>query len=252
MPLKPRPFSDSYLRMMQRGLGRVTGRARRYRKYNSKGVKNNKVSYTGKVSTLQLRGPNIIPDRYRCKMKFCDIRSFTGTPLAFRVYRGNSVYDPDYTGVGTNAVGYDQLNTLYASFRVMASKIRVDYVTTNSTVPQLFAILPSISNVGPSNVPSVIANPYCKHVTVSSTAGGEASASCSNFMSTKKMFGIKSIEYDLDMTNASTGTNPPGVGTWYWQITAYSTDGASASSGNIVTTLTYYVEWFDRLPITET
>jgi len=58
------------------------------------------------------------------------VREFTlnpalgGIPVE-HVFRGNSLYDPDFTGAGGQPYGHDQWATIYASYIVLRSRIRV-------------------------------------------------------------------------------------------------------------------------------
>lgn len=44
---------------------------------------------------------------------------------AFNTFRLNSIYDPDYTGVGTTAVGYSTKALFYGRYKVMRARISV-------------------------------------------------------------------------------------------------------------------------------
>lgn len=73
----------------------------------------------------------------------------TLTPAAagamdYQVYRANSVYDPDQSGVGHQPSGYDQWNLLYDMYCVLGSKITVQFVNltaVGSAYPHVVAIV---------------------------------------------------------------------------------------------------------------
>lgn len=50
-------------------------------------------------------------------------------------YRLNSIYDPDFTGVGRTVVGWDNLNALYSRYLVVHAKIYVRFfnISSNNT-----------------------------------------------------------------------------------------------------------------------
>ena len=47
-------------------------------------------------------------------------------------YRLNSLFDPNYTGVGHQPRGFDQLSTIYEKYTIVAAKISVCFITNNS------------------------------------------------------------------------------------------------------------------------
>lgn len=59
----------------------------------------------------------------------------TETTTGFGQYsfRANSIYDPDYTGVGHQPMGHDTLELLYGRYTVVGSAITVRLTNRNST-----------------------------------------------------------------------------------------------------------------------
>lgn len=49
-------------------------------------------------------------------------------------YRLNSIYDPDFTGLGRTVVGWDSLNALYSRYLVVRAKIYVNFFNPSSNV----------------------------------------------------------------------------------------------------------------------
>jgi hypothetical protein len=73
-----------------------------------------------------------MPDETCLKLKYSDFRQMTAsTNQAEYVYRGNSLFDCDFTGVGGQPNGFDQWKTLYGVYRVMACKVKVQAVGGN-------------------------------------------------------------------------------------------------------------------------
>lgn len=59
---------------------------------------------------------------------------------ATHVYRASDLYDPDFTGVGGQPRGFDQLMLLYDHFTVIGSKITVKFSAMQAAAPVYFAI----------------------------------------------------------------------------------------------------------------
>lgn len=79
------------------------------------------------------------------KLRYC--QEFSLNPVAastdVQVFRANCCYDPDFTGLGHQPIGFDQLMLAYDHFSVLGSSIRVintSPVTTNVT-PAYWGVL---------------------------------------------------------------------------------------------------------------
>lgn len=66
------------------------------------------------------------PDSTCLKFVYSDYRFVTAAVnQAEYVYRLNSLFDPDFTGVGGQPDGFDQWKTLYSNYRVVAAAVEV-------------------------------------------------------------------------------------------------------------------------------
>lgn len=66
------------------------------------------------------------------------------------IYQANSISDPDWSGVGHQPRGFDQLMALYDHYTVLGSKITVTFTnvsTTNASIPITCAIVLKDDNV---------------------------------------------------------------------------------------------------------
>lgn len=90
-----------------------------------------------------------IPQRYITKQKYSDVFALGAGSGSTFLYRLNSVFDPNRTGVGHQPQGFDQLATLYNRYRVIACSwvinvqsadpVRVGTLPTND-VPTLVSM----------------------------------------------------------------------------------------------------------------
>lgn len=84
------------------------------------------------------------PDVLAVKMIYNDVRAVTAVLNEGEyVYRLNSVFDPDFTGVGGQPEGFDQLKALYGRYRVMACKAEVSAASLTSGNAGVIAMAPS-------------------------------------------------------------------------------------------------------------
>lgn len=134
-------------------------------------------------------GSDISADRYRVKQHYTAIinlatSSGVSTPYLFR---GNSVYDPDFTGSGWAATGFSAMANLYQRYLVTGSKCSVKIVQTSGTSPGLVSFLPTLSSSALGNFSEDYAsNPWGKDI-LATPEGFPARAS--TYMSTSRIYG---------------------------------------------------------------
>jgi hypothetical protein len=107
--------------------------------------------------------PCIVPSRFRGKMFYNTVLALAPAAggVAANVFRMNSVFDPDFSGVGSSAVAYTQLSALYGRYRVMAAKIFVEFVNVSATIPlTVFVVLNPVTTVG-VNIATILAQRFC-------------------------------------------------------------------------------------------
>lgn len=83
-------------------------------------------------------GPRVtkmIKDKTTSRLRYVDTISIdvSAASIANHVFRCNSVFDPDLTGIGHQPFGYDQHTLLYDRYRVLSSKITVTPVDVDSS-----------------------------------------------------------------------------------------------------------------------
>lgn len=66
-----------------------------------------------------------MPENVAIKMRYNDIKTLTSTAGAYNVHQFNisSVYDPDYTSVGHQPYGYDQISGLFSAYCVRYAEV---------------------------------------------------------------------------------------------------------------------------------
>lgn len=204
---------------------------------------------------LQYQPGPVVPDIVRTKLYYTMTALFgstAGGTVNSQVFRGNSIFDPDFSGAGVQPTGFDQWATMYNTYRVHASEIAVAPImdSTNGAAFRV-AVYPSNASAGATLLNDSISLPYCKAALVSlgrpliPLKGLRHDTNViKNYMSTQKILGVTSIQQDSTLA-ASIAANPAGV--WYWVV---DFDGQMDSTANYrpnaQITLTYYVEFFNR------
>lgn len=228
----------------------VPYKKRQYKKRQyKKGIQNNK----NQPSTQVVNLPTGVPDRLLTQMKYTasfNLVDAVGAIDTIQVIRGNSIYDPDYTGTGTQPTGRDQWVNLYTTYRVHGSKINVKVINneSSSTTGNCCVSLVAENDAPPSTALCSSlqrANqPYSKQVLIPPVSAGGNPIEMEMYMSTKKIFGEKDIN-DSNYRAAFT-TNP--LRQWYWGVQCQNLNG-STHNLIVVINITYYVELLDRVEL---
>lgn len=165
------------------------------------------------MSVQVRRMPHIMPDRALVRMPYTTTIAYnlTGSIYQEYTYRGNSIFDPDASGVGGQPLGFDQWNAFYNLYEVSASSIKVELV--NTTVSQLrLALRPSNALGNQTDIDFVASLPYSKVKVMSDRAGD--TFRLSNRLSTSV---IRGQATGLLTNNQSALNTNPQV-QWYWHV----------------------------------
>lgn len=168
-----------------------------------------------------------------------------GTPVYYQ-FRGNSIYDPDYTGTGTQPIGFDQWCNFYDNYNVIASRIRVraynTTITSGTTVNAILAVFPSVKQSYSITTDGAVGQVHGKNQI---TTYNTQIANISNYMSTHKLYG-KSRQSVLDDDGFSSAVSTNPTKDWYWNIVANNPDESTSITLRVEVEITYYVKMFGR------
>lgn len=173
--------------------------------------------------------------------------SVTGGIYASYIFAGNSPYDPDVSGAGSQPLGFDQWSNFYTRYRVLASSIRADFSSTSSTLhTQAYNRLV----VFPSNYVTAAADfdvaenmPYsnCKATTLVTGVHNRIS----NSMDTATIHGEPKVGVlAADDFEALTSTNPGQM--WYWHVGVQPMNGSTSTTVELNVRISYLVQFFER------
>lgn len=226
---------------------------RNYKNYRQKkGYQKNRKNRPYSKTIDQVTG---VPDSLRTKFTYVEQVLIQNASLPYNnyIFHGNSVYDPDSTGVGHQPRGFDEWSNFYKKYRVYASSIEVDFFQDQSAANGLVNtwILPT--SEAPTSITygivSIGENPYSSTGTISPYVG-TGTSKLKHYMTTAKMFGEKDINdnlYEGTMGNFGSGSNPPSL--WYWVIGGETVDVTIPIKVRATVKVTYYVEMFDRVSL---
>lgn len=138
------------------------------------------------------------------------------------VFGANFLKDPDVTGTGHKAIGFDQIvGVIYDHFLVKSAKITVTFMPQD-TVPMIVGIATKDNSTTTSSVNELIENGA--HWTAMETDDAQGPVQVSKMVSIKKFLGKKKIADD-DQLRGSTAADPvEGV---YFHVFAAAHDGTT-------------------------
>lgn len=155
------------------------------------------------------------------------------------VYRGNSIYDPDFTGVGTTVLGHAELSAIYGRYRVTGSRITVTYCSKTSAGGGVTLITyPTRTDPSASGITTVTNHP--NKAEKSADNDGQP-AQVQSYCSTRAMCATSSGD-DFGF-GTTMGTNPSTV--WYWDVMAI---GTLNDTGRVRLCIEYFVTLYDLQP----
>lgn len=198
---------------------------------------------SGPYRSLRTKWENPIHQTSLVKFNYIDNDfTFTLQPGIEQIYAfsGNAPYDPDYTGVGVQPYGYDQLmgpTALYYFGNCFGSKASV-YFHTTAEVNHLRVILVPMRTTGPANTdPSdMSASPYVRQSHYNSQDGTKG-CSLTSYASTRQM--VPEMHPKSDGFYFTYNGTP--VYRWWWLVYMYiDPDGSVDTEVNFDVKVTYY------------
>lgn len=195
-----------------------------------------------RIPSYTLRFPALlVPDRMFTNLSYSQLQLAiqSSSTSGHYIFTGNGAFDPDFSGTGHQPMGYDQYVGFYNRYRVHASTITVELLS--STLAVDMSIIPSTSSTTPTSIDNSYESPYVTTIPISSSVFRSV---FSRRMSTRKIWGMNGITQD-DLYQALFNANP--TRTWFWHIFSVSNDGSTTATLRINVTITYEIEFYERL-----
>lgn len=173
------------------------------------------------------------------------------------MFRGNSCYDPDYTGVGIQPYGWDQQtgpagNGLFNRYRVYASSITV-YFHDTAGFPVKFVLVPSPTPTPVANGSDDIARmPYAKQNLIRTSTDTTNMLKTKHYCSSKMLFPLPKNPENL---SCDYNDNPAATAQWFWYLCfdSYTTQSSQGGTCTILydVKITYYTKLYRNQNVQE-
>lgn len=182
------------------------------------------------------------------KLCYVDRIRITSSAVSYMpyVFRGNSVFDPDYTGTGHQPLYYDQYGAIYNRYCVAGSAIQLDVINDAGGAALQYTVEPSTNVSTFTDISAVYEQSRAGAPKIVPIAA-RVSSRFKRYASTRQVSGLTKIMSESDAWTSSIGNNPSE--NWFWNILFQSMDGSSAVDGYFVVKLIYYVHFYDRITI---
>lgn len=181
-----------------------------------------------------IRGRDWISNSLMNKMEYMEQVFYTAvTSPQVYVFRGNSIFDPNQTGTGTQPLGMANLSAIYTYYECPSSFIRVEFIN-NTSIPCWITITPVVNAIDVNTYNSSQGRPGGRNKYCEGNQGRQHTI-ITNRCSNKKMRDAINGTGD---TRTTIGTNPTDQ--WYWSISIQPCDFASVISGVLNIKLIYH------------
>lgn len=124
-------------------------------------------------------------------------------------FRLNDLFDPNFTGVGAQPLGYDQYNALFARYRVLSTRYSVCF-GQRGTTPSRVGLYPSPQSTLTSDPNAwIVQNRFAKMRFMGPNTGGNNVAQFSGTLPLEQIFGVTRAEFTIEHDfTATSGLGP--------------------------------------------
>lgn len=154
----------------------------------------------------------------------------TGTGA--KIYRANSMYDPDYSGAGDQPLGYDQWTAFYQRYKVYAIDYKVTFVAASSVAESIVGVVPCLTASPDTAAKNAFAETYAKAELWSANGGFRPVVS--GHLDMRKFVGATKQEFGEENYSGPYNNDPTSV---VWFHVRADTIGGGASG-----TMYFYME----------
>lgn len=194
-----------------------------------------------KVGKIRSKWVSPIPYTKLFKFVYTDTGFYPSWSLntyAYYIFRGNSCYDPDYSGFGVQPYGWDEYTpSLFQYYNVYASKITV-YITAGVLTESLRCMLIATRDITPSyyDESDLSTYPFKRSFILDSDATPTRRRKLKMYMSCRKQF--RNVTCKDNVFSAAYNSNPNFE--WYWLIYFFNKSDTAEMSVYFDVKIKYY------------
>lgn len=185
---------------------------------------------------------SIQPIAQRCivKMKYSEVIT-TDLANGYYAMNLNSIYDPNRSGIGHQAYGFDTFSSLYNRYRVVSCGYRLQVGLGSTTVPVSLTAIPGNEQITASTASEIRENPRSKYIIQNPGSDSKVIRYKSYIPS---LVGRTRAQYMADDRYQSTvNASPPELAVL--NIQTFSTSDVALAGVQVQVLMEYTVEFFD-------
>ncbi len=202
--------------------------------------------------------PNPFKPIMHVKMGYTQLNTLTSGAVGIfgveQVFSLNNLFDPDFTGVGHFPYGRNTLVTIYGKYKVLGVHVKCTF-TDPSADGLVCGMMLSPPNSLVSLATQSIAvagekqNTKLKYVNDS----GKQIVEMGGYFPMHTLAQITKLQFKANIENyaAVSGASPTGLFIPHLRLAAADTFGTGGLTIRLVTHLTFYVQWYDRLVLAQ-
>lgn len=192
---------------------------------------------------------SIVPPNKMVRLKYVEYITLNAPSAtsARNIFRANSCFDPNQTGIGHQPLGFDQWSIFYDHYTVVGSKCTAQFMAQGSSSAIDSSIVGIILTDNTSVLPppeTLLEQPKSSH-RILTNGNATQKATVRKGFSAKKFFGLKSIKDNRALVGASTTANPSEDA--YFSVYQMAYDAAlNPNPIKVVVTINYLVYFTER------
>ena len=167
-----------------------------------------------------------------------------GTARSQYTFRGNSLFDPDYTGTGHQPRYFDQYAEVYSKYKVLSSSIVVELINGGGAAGVIFCVIPNTDILTFTSWPLVAEMPMAKTSPIVPVAS-RYPFRLNHSTTTERVCGLRPGQVNDEDWSATTGANPLQV--WYWNVCIESVDTTTNLAVSFRVSLIFDAVLYERL-----
>lgn len=192
---------------------------------------------------------NVVPATKTVKLRYVDQFNLDG-PLGInstKVFRANSIFDPDFSVGGHQPLGHDQWAVFYDHYCVIGAKITAKFVSTGN-IATTDACMVGILLKDNSNTiaaPTTIMEQTNSGYAVLTNSNASQTRTIRKGYSARKFFNLKDVKDNRALVGAAVGSNPSEDAYFHVYQTPLST-ADDARPIRVIVTIEYIVNLSER------
>jgi len=188
------------------------------------------------------------PNTMRTKLRYTERVSLTATSGVYtqQIWKLNGMFDPNYSGTGTQPEGFDQWMTLYDRFRVYKSKIKVTVTSVGSTAAlssYRAVLVPQVSFSTENTMAGAADSPYA--IQRFNQGVTNRPMVLTKTMAVSKFLGVSPQAVLEEFNYCGTASADPSQSV-YWVVYVEPLDQASSVQMFLYCEITYFTDFYEH------